>query len=67
MQLYHPNMTEAKTLITTSDEAKQMGRWDAAQGNRCQSDAYAYADENSIHGSYLRGDYTYAYIQAKGL
>jgi len=58
---------EVKALISTSDEAKQMGRWDAEQGFSSQAAAYAYADENSIHGSYLRGDYTLAYVVAKGL
>jgi hypothetical protein len=66
MEIVHPNLTEVKTLLATSDEAKEMGRWDAEHGNRCQSDAYAYADANSIHGSYLKGDYTLAYVTAKG-
>lgn len=60
------HVSEAKTLIATSDEAKAMGEWDAQQGMRCSPDAYVFADANSIHGSYLRGEYTYAYVSAKG-
>lgn len=67
MNTLHPNMTAAKTLITSSDEAKAMGRWDAERGHRCNADAYDFADANSIAGSRLSGDYTYAYVTAKGL
>jgi hypothetical protein len=67
MTTLHRNMTEAKTLITSSEEAKEAGRWDALNGQRLNTDAYAFADANSIAGSYLSGDYTYAFIQAKGL
>jgi hypothetical protein len=58
---------EVKTIISSSEEAKDMGAWDAAHGNRCQPDNYHFADANSIHGSYLRGEYTMAYVVAKGL
>jgi len=67
MEIVHPNLTEAKTLLSTSAEAKEQGRWDAERGQRCQAEAYAYADANSIHGSYLKGEYVHSYIMAKGL
>jgi hypothetical protein len=67
MTTIHRSLTEAKTLIASSREAKEMGRWDAERGNPCQSDAYAFADDNSIAGGRFRGDYTYAYVCAKGL
>jgi hypothetical protein len=71
MQILHPNMTDAKTLITSSDEAKAMGRWDAQRGGRCRPEAYTFAPDghpaNSIAGSRMSGDYTFAYITAKGL
>ncbi len=58
---------QLKTLITSSDEAKEMGKWDAEHGNRCDANRYHFADENSIAGSRLSGDYTFAYVTAKGL
>jgi hypothetical protein len=62
-----PDMSAVKTLISSSDEAKEMGKWDAILGQACNADAYLFADSNSIHGSYLRGEYTFAYLTEKGL
>jgi hypothetical protein len=67
MQILTPAVAQAKTLITSSDEAKAMGRWDAEHGQRLDTSRYAFADENSIAGSRMSGDYTFAYITAKGL
>ncbi len=67
MQILTPAVAQAKTLITDADEAKAMGRWDAEQGIRCDAGRYAFSDENSIAGSRLSGDYTFAYVTAKGL
>jgi hypothetical protein len=58
--------TEAKTLIATTEEAIEMGIWDANLGLKCNADAYTFADANRIDGSYLRGEYTHSYTQAKG-
>jgi hypothetical protein len=60
------NTTEVKAIIATSEEAKEMGAWDAKLGLKCNADAYTFADANDINGSYLSGEYTFAYTQAKG-
>jgi hypothetical protein len=65
MQIITPAVAQAKTLITSSEAAKEMGRWDAERGCRCQSDAYAYADE--WQAPYWQADYTFAFMTAKGL
>ena len=65
MSILPSAVTEVKVLISTSDEAKEMGRWDAEHGNRCQSGAYAYPSE--WEAPYFQADYTFAYIKAKGL
>jgi hypothetical protein len=56
---------EVKTIISTDAEAKEMGQWDAQQGNKCDPDAYAYSDE--WQAPYWRSDYVRSYIVARGL
>jgi hypothetical protein len=60
-------LLDAKVLISTQAEAQEAGRQDALAGLRCNTDAYHFADENSIAGSRLSGDYTFAYVVARGL
>lgn len=67
MNTVHPNLMNAKTLIASSDEAKEMGRHDALAGLKCDPDAYHFAGENNVNPTRFRGDYTFAYVTAKGL
>lgn len=62
-----PSLTEAKTLISTQDEAITMGVWDARKGQPCNPDAYVFAGENNVVPTHFRGDYLLAYVTAKGL
>lgn len=61
----HPVLTNVKCVINSQQAAIELGKWDAQHGAPCQPDAYAYP--NDARRSYLRGDYVYAYIQARGL
>lgn len=60
-------LADAKVYIADSEEAKEAGRQDALAGLTCDSSRYAFADANSIAGARLSGDYTFAYVSAKGL
>jgi hypothetical protein len=63
-----PNLfAGAACVIASSDEAKEMGRHDALAGLRCNPDAYVFAGENNVVQTRFRGDYTFAYVLAKGL
>lgn len=67
MNNLHQVLMEAKCFIATSEEAKEAGRQDALAGLPCDSSRYHFADANSIAGARLSGDYTFAYVLAKGL
>lgn len=57
---------EVKTVIDSEDTARELGKWDAEHGLKCNADAYHFAG-TQWELPHWRSTYTGSYVKAKGL